>query len=144
MRLRQHIATVGLASAGVLALAGCSGNALASSCEEYYEFDQEYSSQIQEVVATATSGDADEAALEQIRDIMRNAAEDYHAMVDNASDEAFLAEAEKSLPMFEYVETLADPEIADDEKFELAQSTEFDDVIQAEQNLIEMCNAELT
>lgn len=57
MRLRKNLALIDVATTGIFGLSAC-GSSMADSREDYYELDQEYVSQIQKVMATATSPDA--------------------------------------------------------------------------------------
>lgn len=143
MRLRHNFAMVGLASVGVLALTGCSGNALADACEDYYEFEQEHGPHIQEATTVAAGAQPDEAQLQQVGDVMDDASEDYREMVDDADDEAFVAEAETAMLMFDVIETLTDPNVTDEQKMEAAQSADFSEAIEAENNIVQMCNEEM-
>lgn len=144
MRLRQPCAILGLVSAGMLGLTGCSGNALADACEDYYEFEQEHASDIQEATAVASGAQPDEEQLQQADEAMADAAEDYREMIDDADDEAFVAEAETAVLMFDVLETLIDQNVSDEQKMEAAESSDFSEAIEAENNLVRMCNEELS
>lgn len=143
MRLRRNFAMVAVASAGMLALVGCGGSSLAQDCDVYYDFDQEYSAQIQEAMTVSMGPDASEEELAETQELAQNATSDFQTVVAEASDDEFIATAEQTLPSFELIETLADPEVADAEKMQLAQSPELQEAVEAESQLIEMCNAEL-
>ena len=93
-------------------------------------------------MGTTMAFDADEEQSQQVPDTMADAGDDYRAMVDNANDEAFVAEGEKSTVLFDVVDTLTVPDLADEEKMEVAQSAEFNEAIEADQNIIQMCNEE--
>jgi len=142
MRLRQPFALVGLAAAAGFALTGCTGNALADSCQDYYEFEQEYGPQMQEAMGTTTAAEASDEEMQEVGAVMEDAGAYYREMVDNSDDEAFVAEAEKSMQMFDLFDVLVDPDVSNEEKMETAQSADFNEAIEAEQNIVQMCNEE--
>lgn len=138
---RRHLALVGVATATIFGLTGCGGSALASSCEDYYEFDQEHAGAIGEAMQQVGSGEAYD--VDQTRQMIEDASNDFRALIDNSQDEMFVEEASKTLPMFEMVGTLADPDVADDEKAQLLGSTDMTEMMDAERNLIDVCEAEI-
>lgn len=141
MRIRRHLVLIGVATASVLGLTGCGGSALANSCEEYWEFDQEHAGAIGEAMQQVGSGESYDA--EATRAMIDDATNDFNAIVDNSQDEMFIEEASKTLPMFEMVNTLADPEVSVEEKAELMGSSNLNEIMEAERNLIEICEAEI-
>ena len=141
MRIRRHLVLIGVATASVLGLTGCGGSALANSCEEYWEFDQEHAGAIGEAMQQVGSGESYDA--EATRAMIDDATNDFNAIVDNSQDEMFIEEASKTLPMFEMVNTLADPEVSVEEKAGLMGSSNLNEIMEAERNLIEICEAEI-
>lgn len=141
MSNRRHLALVGVAAATVFGLTGCGGSALASSCEDYYEFDQEHAGAIGEAMQQVGSGEAYE--VEQTRQMIEDASNDFNALLDNSQDEMFVEEASKTLPMFDLVGTMADPDVSDEDKAQLLGSTDLAEMMEAERNLIDVCEAEI-
>ena len=93
----------------------------ASSCEDYWEFDQEHAGAIGEAKQQVGSG----------------------ASYDAQATRAMIDDATKTLPMFEIVNTLEDPDVSVDEKAELMGSSDLNEIMEAERNLIEICEAEI-
>ncbi|GAA4118999.1 hypothetical protein [Enteractinococcus coprophilus] len=141
MHIRRHLVFAGVATAAVFGLTACGGSALASSCEDYWEFDQEHAGAIGEAMQQVGSGASYDA--DATRAMIDDATNDFKALLDNSQDEIFVEEASKTLPMFEIVNTLADPDVSVDEKAELMGSSDLNEIMEAERNLIEICEAEI-
>ncbi|OAV61497.1 hypothetical protein [Enteractinococcus helveticum] len=141
MRIRRHLALASVATAGILGLTACGGNALANSCEDYWEFDQDHAGAIGEAMQLVGSGESYDA--DAVRAMIDDATNDFNALIDSSQDDTFVEEASKTLPMFDMVNTLADPDVSIEEKTELMGSSGLNEVMEAERNLIEICEAEI-
>ena len=141
MRIRRHLALASVATAGIFGLTACGGNALADSCEGYWEFDQDHADAIGEAMQQVGSGESYDA--DAIRAKIDDATNDFNALIENSQDDMFVEEASKTLPMFEMVNTLADPDVSIEEKTELMGSAGLNEIMEAERNLIEICEAEI-
>lgn len=142
MRFRKKLGMLGIASAGIFGLTGC-GSALADSCEEFYEFDQEYASEIEQVMSTATSPDSSDEDKTDAQEFMQEARGDFEEVVAEAEDEEFLSSAEKVLPTYEIFEQLVEPGMTPQEQMELLQTGDMQSGLEAESQLIELCDAEI-
>lgn len=143
MHARRRRGTVTMAAAGMLALAGCGNGSLAQTCQDYYEFDQTYSPQTQEAIAVGVSPASSDEDVEAMQALMQDARANFDTIVDESEDESFVAEAQQVQPMFEVFETLTDPEVSDVEKIQVAESTDLDSAIEAEENLVAICESEI-
>lgn len=141
MRIRRHLALASVATAGILGLTACGGNALANSCEDYWEFDQDHAGAIGEAMQLVGSGESYDA--DAVRAMIDDATNDFNALIDSSQDDTFVEEASKTLPMFDMVNTLADPDVSIEEKTELMGSSGLNEIMEAERNLIEICEAEI-
>lgn len=141
MRIRRHLALASVATAGILGLTACGGNALANSCEDYWEFDQDHAGAIGEAMQLVGSGESYDA--DAVRAMIDDATNDFNALIDSSQDDTFVEEASKTLPMFDMVNTLADPDVSIEEKTELMDSSGLNEIMEAERNLIEICEAEI-
>lgn len=141
MRIRRHLALASVATASILGLTACGGNALANSCEDYWEFDQDHAGAIGEAMQLVGSGESYDA--DAVRAMIDDATNDFNALIDSSQDDTFVEEASKTLPMFDMVNTLADPDVSIEEKTELMGSSGLNGIMEAERNLIEICEAEI-
>lgn len=141
MRIRRHLALASVATAAVFGLTACGGSALAESCEGYWEFDQDHAGAIGEAMQQVGSGESYDA--DAIRAMVDEATSDFNELLDSSQDEQFIEEASKTLPMFEMVGALADPDVSMAEKAELMGSSALTEIMEAERNLIEICEAEI-
>lgn len=141
MPTRRRLALAAVAATAVFGLTACGGSTLASSCEDYWEFDQQHAGAIGEAMQQVGSGESYDA--DAIRAMVDDATNDFNALLNASQDDTFIEEASKTLPMFEMVGALADPDVSVAEKAELMGSADLTEIMEAERNLIEICEAEI-
>src|SRR5699024_9993334 len=109
-------------------------SSLNATCEYYWEFDQEFAPGIENVMMTAMDPNASDEERTQAHDEMVRAREEFNQI---------LADAEDTAPTFDLFVSVTDPDMSEDEKNELVESSDIDSAIEAEEELIDLCNAEL-
>src|SRR5699024_10375672 len=118
-------------------------SSLNATCESYWEFDQEFAPGIENVMMTAMDPNASDEERTQAHDEMVRAREEFNQILAHYQDQHFLDLAQIPVPTFHLFVSVTDPDFREDEKNELVESCDIDSAIQAEEELIDLCNAEL-
>lgn len=142
MRVQKKLAVMGIGAAAIFGLTGC-GTSLADSCEDFYEFDQEYAAEIDRVMSTATSPDATDEDKAKAQDFVQEAREDFEEIVADAEDEEFLSSAGEIPPTYALFERFVEPDMTQEDQMELLQTGGMQSGLEAEAELIELCDAEI-
>lgn len=118
-------------------------SSLNATCESYWEFDQEFAPGIENVMMTAMDPNASDEERTEAHDEMVRAREEFNQILADAEDQEFIDLAEDTVPTFDLFVSVTDPDLSEDEKNELVESSDIDSAIEAEEELIDLCNAEL-
>ena len=118
-------------------------SSLNATCEAYWDFDQEFAPEVEKVMTEATDPESSDEERAAAHDDMLEARDVFNQILADAEDEEFIELAEETLPTFDLFASLTDPDLSDDEKNELFEETDVDSAIEAEEELIDLCNAEL-
>src|SRR5699024_1734148 len=120
-----------------------SSSTLNATCESYWEFDQEFAPEVEDVMMVAMDPDASDEERTEAHEEMVEAREAFDQILADAQDQEFIDLAEDTLPTFDLFASLTDPDLSEDEKAELIEDSDIDSAIDAEEELIDLCNAEL-
>lgn len=116
-----------------------SDDSLVAACDDYYDFDQEYAVEIEQVMTTAADPNASDADLAEAHEFTKEARAEFEALVDDAEHDEFVTAAEQTVPTLELFEQLTDPDLADEEKAALFDANDVDAGVQAEIDLVDLC-----
>jgi len=116
-----------------------SDDSLTAACDDYYDFDQEYADEIEQVMSTASDPNASDADRTEAHEFTQDARADFEALLDAAENDEFIAAAEQTVPTLELFEQLADPDLSNDEKTALFEANDMDAGVQAEIALVDLC-----
>src|SRR5699024_1989228 len=95
------------------------------------------------VMMTAMDPNASDEERTQAHNEMDRAREEFNQILADAEDQEFIDLAEDTVPTFDLFVSVTDPDLSEDEKNELVENNDIDREIVAEEELIELCKAEL-
>src|SRR5699024_12517058 len=115
MRVQKKLAVMSIGAAAIFGLTGC-GTSLADSCEDFYEFDQEYATEIDRVMSTATSPDASDEDKAKAQDFVQEAREAFEEIVADADDEELLSSAGDTRATYALFQRVVEPDMTQEDQ----------------------------
>lgn len=116
---------------------------LLSTCQDYAAFDREFVAEIEGIMTLAANPDASEQEMAEANEEMQGLRSEFEGIIAEAENQDFVQNAEKTLESIKIFEQMTEPGLSMSEKDQLSSDPAMQTGVEAEEQLVQMCNAEL-
>ena len=120
-----------------------SDDSLLSTCQDYAAFDREFVAEIEGIMTLAANPDASEQEMAEANDQMQGLRSEFEGIIAEAENQDFVQNAEKTLESIKIFEQMTEPGLSMSEKDQLSSDPAMQTGVEAEEQLVQMCNTEL-
>lgn len=118
-------------------------DSLLGTCQDYAAFDRGFVAEIEGIMTLAASPDTSEQEMTEANDQMQEFQSEFEGIIAEAENQEFVQNAEKTLESIKIFEQMTDPSASMTEREQLSQDPAMQTGIEAEDQLVQMCNTEL-
>lgn len=120
-----------------------SDDSLLSTCQDYAAFDREFVAEIEGIMTLAANPDASEQEMAEANEQMQGLRSEFEGIIAEAENQDFVQNAEKTLESIKIFEQMTEPGLSMSEKDQLSSDPAMQTGVEAEEQLVQMCNTEL-
>ena len=114
-----------------------------ATCQDYAEFDRGLVADIENIMALAADPEASEDEMAEAHGQMEDFRSEFEGIISEAENQEFIQNAEKTLESLKIFEQMTEPSASMSEKDQLSSDPAMQEGVEAEEQLVQMCNSEL-